>query len=88
MPKYKKEFSTRFTEEYDYWLENDQGIASKIERLMLAIEQDPFKGIGKPEPLRWGPFKAAWSRRITKEHRLIYMVRKSVVTFLQCRYHY
>jgi toxin YoeB len=88
VPKYRAEYSAAFTEDYLYWTRTDQAVASRIDRLMLAIEQNPFSGVGKPEPLRWGPFKAAWSRRITREHRLIYKVEKNTITFLQCRYHY
>jgi toxin YoeB len=88
VPKYRAEYSPAFTEDYLYWTRTDQAVASRIDRLMLAIEQNPFSGVGKPEPLRWGPFKAAWSRRITREHRLIYKVEKNTITFLQCRYHY
>jgi len=88
VPKYRAEYSAAFTEDYLYWTRTDQAVASRIDRLMLAIEQNPFSGVGKPEPLRWGPFKAAWSRRITREHRLIYKVEKNTITYLQCRYHY
>jgi toxin YoeB len=60
----------------------------RINRLLLAVEADPFQGIGKPKVLGYEEFRHCWSRRITKEHRLIYHVDKSVVTFQQCRYHY
>ena len=54
---------------------------------MQAILKDPFEGIGKPEPLKYlGP--GVWSRRITQEHRLVYLVQSSRVEFLQGRYHY
>jgi toxin YoeB len=49
---------------------------------------DPFIGIGKSEALRHGKQKGCWSRRITKEHRLVYLAERGVITFLQCRYHY
>jgi toxin YoeB len=60
----------------------------RIERLIEAVLTDPFSGIGKPEPLRHVQLKGCWSRRITKEHRLVYSVERGVITFLQCRYHY
>jgi toxin YoeB len=88
VPKYKVETGANFAQEYRYWVKNSQTIATKIDELLRAIQSDPFKGIGKPEPLRWGPFKGCWSRRITKEHRLVYKVHKNIITFLQCRYHY
>jgi toxin YoeB len=55
--------------------------------LVEAILRDPFSGIGKPEPLK---FVAAgsWSRRLTEEHRIVYLVREGRVDFLQARYHY
>ena len=54
---------------------------------MQAILKDPFEGIGKPEPLKYlGP--GVWSRRITQEHRCVYLVQSSRVEFLQWRYHY
>jgi toxin YoeB len=52
-----------------------------------AALRDPRAGIGKPEPLRFH-FQGCWSRRITEEHRLVYLVRLERVSFLQARYHY
>jgi toxin YoeB len=60
----------------------------RTERLIEAVLADPFIGIGKPEPLRHEKLKGCWSRRITKEHRLVYLAERGVITFLQCRYHY
>jgi toxin YoeB len=52
-----------------------------------AVMRDPFKGIGKPEPLKHlGP--GVWSRRLTEEHRLVYLVKEAQIDFLQARYHY
>ncbi len=48
---------------------------------------DPFKGIGKPEPLKH-ELKGCWSRRIDQEHRLIYQVTEEKIRILACRYHY
>ena len=66
--------------------------AKRIKELLKSIRQDPFKGIGKPEPLRHD-LKGFWSRRITDEHRLVYKItgtkgvdQKCIV--LQCRFHY
>jgi toxin YoeB len=56
-------------------------------QLINAIRRDPFRGIGKPEPLkRAGP--NTWSRRLTQEHRLVYRVEHERIIFLQARYHY
>jgi toxin YoeB len=62
-------------------------MVEKIDELIDAVCADPFKGKGKPEPLRHG-LKGCWSRHITKEHRLVYSVKNDVITFLLCRYHY
>ncbi len=79
-------------EDFEYWLENDPDTAVRIKELLKAIKQNPFTGIGKPEPLKHD-LKGYWSRRITGEHRLVYKVsgtkgndQKCVI--LQCRLHY
>ena len=59
----------------------------RIFKLIEAIMRDPFQGIGKPEPLKFlGP--GVWSRRITQEHRLVYVVVQDRIDFVQTRYHY
>jgi toxin YoeB len=88
MPKFKLVFAPGFLEQHADWIERSPQTATKIDALVKAIHSDPFKGIGKPEPMRWGPFKGCWSRRITREHRLVYKVEKDVISFLMCRYHY
>jgi len=54
---------------------------------MKAIERDPFKGIGKPEPLKHNR-AGQWSRRLTQEHRIVYIVKPETIEFLQARFHY
>ncbi|MGA8655531.1 MAG: Txe/YoeB family addiction module toxin [Chthoniobacterales bacterium] len=88
MPKFNLVFAPSFLEQYDYWTTKTPKIAAKIDELVRSIAEGLFKGIGKPEPLRWGPFKGSWSRRITGEHRIVYRVDKATSNFLQCRYHY
>lgn len=86
---------TAFTDnawnDYLYWQEEDPGTVRKINDLILAIARDPFKGIGKPEPLR-GNLAGYWSRRISGEHRLVYRVHGTkpdqVITIIQVRFHY
>jgi toxin YoeB len=77
--------------EYSYWQQNDQQILTKINELIKDISRDPFKGIGKPEPLR-GSLTGYWSRRITSEHRLVYRVSGTkpdqTITIVQVRFHY
>ncbi len=86
------EFTKYAWEDFCYWIETDRDIVLKIKELLKAIQQDPFKGLGKPEPLKHG-LKGFWSRRITGEHRIVYQVtgKKGVdqkCSIIQCRFHY
>jgi toxin YoeB len=80
-------FHPEFREDLRYWVETDRRTAIRIFALIEAIIRDPFQGIGKPEPLKYLG-AAVWSRRITQEHRLVYLVRQEHIDFLQARYHY
>jgi toxin YoeB len=80
-------FHPEFREDLRYWVETDRNTALRVLQLVEAALGDPCIGIGKPEALRHA-LAGAWSRRITKEHRLIYRVSESRVDFLQARYHY
>jgi toxin YoeB len=80
-------FQPEFREDLRYWVETDRRAAVRVLNVVEAIMQDPFRGIGKPEPLRH-PAPNTWSRRITQEHRLVYLVRSDRIDFLQARYHY
>ena len=80
-------FQPEFIEDSKYWLKNDRKTALRVIKLIEDILRDPFAGIGKPEPLKYlAP--GTWSRRITQEHRIVYMVRDTRIDFLQARYHY
>jgi toxin YoeB len=70
-----------------HWVETDRRVALRVLTLIEAVMRDPFDGIGKPERLKFLD-DDAWSRRITQEHRLVYLVRADRITFLQARYHY
>jgi len=72
---------------YLYWEKNDSKKISKIKNLILDIKSHPFSGIGKPEPLK-NDLSGFWSRRINKEHRLVYKVQKNSIRIIACRYHY
>ena len=85
--EYRVVFDKVFIEDLRYWVETDRKIAIKTFDLIEAILQEPFTGIGKPEPLRY-LHSGAWSRRITREHRIVYLVRNDQIDFLQARYHY
>ena len=73
--------------ELRYWAEADKNILVKIFELIKDIQRNPFSGIGKPEPLKH-KLKGLWSRRITKEHRLIYRVSNEEIVIVSCRFHY
>ena len=80
-------FQTEFIEDLKYWVQTDRKAALRIFKLIEAILRDPFDGIGKPEPLKYLT-PGTWSRRITREHRIVYLVRDERIDFLQARYHY
>ncbi len=77
----------QFVEDLRHWVTTDRRIALKVLELVEAIVHDPFTGLGKPEPLRL-LLQGAWSRRLTQEHRLVYLVRDDRIDLLQARYHY
>jgi toxin YoeB len=98
----------RFTEsahkDYLYWKKNDPRKSERIENLCRDIVRHPFKGIGKPEPLKFD-LQGCWparhsrltarkeageggSRRIDRTHRLVYRVQEKQIVVLSCRYHY
>jgi len=80
-------FQPEFREDLRFWVETDRKVAIRLLDLVEAIMRDPFTGIGKPEPLKY--FAAgAWSRRLTQEHRIVYLVSDAQIDFLQARYHY
>lgn len=80
-------FQREFLEDLRFWVSEDRKTALKVLDLVDAVLRDPFQGVGKPEPLR-RLAAGAWSRRITQEHRLVYLIRQDRIDFLQCRYHY
>ena len=80
-------FQVEFREDLRYWVETDRRTALRIFKLIEAVMQDPFQGIGKPEPLKFLG-SGVWSRRITQEHRLVYVVSQDRIDFIQGRYHY
>jgi toxin YoeB len=80
-------FDPSFIEDLQYWIKNDRKVAVRALDIVLDVMTDPFRGIGKPEPLKYlGP--GLWSRRLSLEHRIVYLVRDARIAFLQARYHY
>jgi toxin YoeB len=80
-------FHPEFREDLRYWVETDHKIALRAFDLIEDIIRDPFTGIGKPEPLKYLAANT-WSRRLTQEHRIVYLVSEKRTDFLQARYHY
>ena len=84
---YTAVFHPEFRDDLQYWIKADRKIALKTPDLVEAVLRDPFQGIGKPEPLKH-VLSGAWSRRLTQEHRIVYLVGAKQINFLQARYHY
>ena len=80
-------FSEKAWEDYIYWQKYDKKILKRINTLIKDIKRNPFEGIGDPEPLKYN-WSGFWSRRITKEHRLVYSLKKDEILIAQCRFHY
>lgn len=89
MPSKAREavFQPEFIDDLKHWVATDRKVALRVIALVEAILREPFTGIGKPEPLKYlAP--GTWSRRLTQEHRIVYLVRDERIDFLQARYHY
>jgi toxin YoeB len=80
-------FQDEFREDLEFWVQTDRRTALRLLKLVEAVVRDPFQGIGKPEPIKHLGSNI-WSRRITQEHRLVYLVRDDRIDFLMGRYHY
>ena len=80
-------FSLNAWEDYLSWQQQDEKILKKINQLIKDIQKTPFEGIGKPESLRYD-LSGFWSRRIDREHRLVYQVRDEEILIYSCKYHY
>lgn len=81
------EFDIAAFEDLAWWVERDRKQALKIIKLIQEVQRNPFQGIGKPEKLKHD-LSGCWSRRIDKEHRLIYEVLEDKIRILACRFHY
>ena len=80
-------FHPEFREDLRYWAETNRKTLLRAFDLIEAIIREPFTGIGKPEPLKYLA-SGTWSRRLTQEHRIVYLVSEERIDFLQARYHY
>lgn len=74
-------------DDYLYWQKIDKKILLRINKLIQSIQRTPFEGLGDPEPLKH-QLSGFWSRRIDKEHRLVYKISDESIMVVQCRYHY
>lgn len=80
-------FSPAAWSDYLYWQRTDAKTLDRVNQLLRDCQRDPFKDLGKPEPLK-GDFSGCWSRRITDSERLVYRVRNDMIEVIACRYHY
>jgi toxin YoeB len=80
-------FLAQSFDEFNQWAIEDKKIYNKIVTLIKDIERDPFSGLGKPELLKHN-LSGLWSRRITKEHRLVYSISDNEVVIISCKFHY
>ena len=80
----KKIWFNRAWDDYLYWQSENKQILKRINQLIKDIERNPFRGIGKPEPLK-GELSGFWSRRIDNVHRLVYRINGEFIEFLFCK---
>jgi toxin YoeB len=80
-------FTEQAAKDLAYWRENNPAMVTRIKTILESIQNSPFSGIGKPEPLKHD-LSGCWSRRINREHRLVYRVERGEILVLQCRFHY
>ena len=80
-------FSLNAWEDYLSWQQQDKKMLKKINQLIKDIQRTPFEGVGKPEPLKYD-LSGFLSRRIDREHRLVYQVQGNEILIYSCRYHY
>lgn len=80
-------FAEEAWEDYLHWQQNDRKLLERINSLIRDIQRDPFRGVGKPEPLKHA-LSGYWSRRINDEHRIVYKVQGDSLLIAQLRYHY
>lgn len=80
-------FTPTALDDLRFWLKNDKRQSERILALLEETRRTPFEGSGKPEPLRF-QLSGCWSRRIDREHRIVYLVEEEEIDVISCRYHY
>ena len=84
---HKIKFTKNASEDIDYWKKSDVKVYNRLKDIIRDIAISPYDGIGKPEPLKYS-LSGKWSRRLTKEHRLVYELKDREIIIYQCRFHY
>ena len=84
---FELEFKETAIKDLDFWKKNNPKILKKIGELFKSMQQDPYKGIGKPEELKYD-LSGYWSRRINIENRIVYKVEGKIITIHSLRFHY
>jgi toxin YoeB len=82
-----KVWSDKGWDDYLYWQTQDRKTLKRINDLIKDIERSPFKGIGKPEPLKHN-LQGYWSREINKTDRIVYRINDGQLEIAACRSHY
>jgi toxin YoeB len=80
-------FTQSAWQDYLWFQEHNRRLVKRINDLIKDALRNPFRGLGKPEPLK-GELSGYWSRRINTEHRLVYEVSETELTIISCRFHY
>lgn len=80
-------YQREFAEDLRFWIEANPQVAQRALDLVENALRAPFSGDGNPQPLKYS-LARVWSRRLTEEHRIVYLVTKTRIDFLQARYHY
>jgi len=80
-------FSKNASEDYTLWQSEDKKIMKKINDLIKDIQRTPYAGLGKPEALKYD-LAGLWSRRIDREHRLVYQASENEILIYSCMYHF
>ncbi len=80
-------FHEQAWDDYLYWQKHDRKLLARLNSLIKECTRTPFEGAGKPEPLK-GQLSGWWSRRLNREHRLVYRIEDDQLLIAQCRYHY
>jgi toxin YoeB len=80
-------FTDKGWSDYTSWLNEDKKVLKRINTIIKNITETPFDGIGKPEPLKFN-LQGFWSRRIDREHRIVYKIDGENLIIISCKFHY